>query len=762
MRGRSRSCSRTSRAQHGLARRAGARFGELLDRHRAILRRACEEGVEFGSAGDACVFAFRAAGTGVTAAGNAQRLMETWKWPAQGRVRVRIGVHTGEAEVLGESYVGVELHRAARICQAGHGGQVLVSDATVAELGSSALGFTFRSLGEHMLKDFERPQQLYQLTGVGLADRFDPPRTNIAEPEPLPREASRLIGRRDDLVRVAQLIERTRLVTLTGTGGSGKTRLALRAAWNAKPVWPGPVAFVPMMQLDRVDQVPAVAGRALGRADTITTWEQIIDLFSQRAGLIVFDNAEHLEGVSERMAVLRDLTPALTLIITSRSPLQLDGEQVFPVDPLTTADAVELLVDRVSLHLNGYDPNEAEREDLMVIAERLGGLPLALELAAARLRGMSAGALRERLDRQLDLLSGGRVDVPERQRTMRAAIAWSFDLLRASDQAMLSELSLFAAPATLDAIARVNGAGEAEAIDGLTRLIDASLVRLRAADGRYWLLEPVRQFAAERLVAEFDQATAARARFCDWYYETATSFFDQDADAFQEYDNAVLFFSGEVENTVRALAYLTDAGEWDRAVRLVFDALGVIDMFGASDITSEWVAEARANGRFVSQRSAAMVAILAAEMGPYPGALATHLEAVAACRSADEPWLLRIALRDLAFVALDQAELDVAEGAIRDYAETELVTPYHLMLREILRGRFAMLCERPDEGAAHLRAAEQIARRSDEQFLVAKCLRETAKGYLCGGDADAALFPLRRVSRRLTEAACRWSISSVG
>jgi hypothetical protein len=353
---------------------------------------------------------------------------------------------------------------------------------------------------------------------------------------------------------------------------------------------------------------------------------------------------------------------------------------------------------------------------------------------------MSAGALRERLDRQLDLLSGGRVDVPERQRTMRAAIAWSFDLLRASDQAMLSELSLFAAPATLDAIARVNGAGEAEAIDGLTRLIDASLVRLRAADGRYWLLEPVRQFAAERLLAEFDQATAARARFCDWYYETATSFFDQDADAFQEYDNAVLFFSGEVENTVRALAYLTDAGEWDRAVRLVFDALGVIDMFGASDITSEWVAEARANGRFVSQRSAAMVAILAAEMGPYPGALATHLEAVAACRSADEPWLLRIALRDLAFVALDQAELDVAEGAIRDYAETELVTPYHLMLREILRGRFAMLCERPDEGAAHLRAAEQIARRSDEQFLVAKCLRETAKGYLCGGDADAALL----------------------
>ena len=492
-------------------------------------------------------------------------------WAGGASVRVRIGLHTGEAQVVEDDYVGAEVHRAARICAAAHGGQVVLSQSTENLVSSRPIsGASVRELGEYLLKDFDSPSTLYQLDIDGLDSEFPGLRAARSRVVSVPREPSSLVGRERELGMVEQLILEERLVTLTGAGGSGKTRLALRAASNLADREPGSVVFVRMASFDSADQVPPAISQAFGLEGIVSGWDQLPDVFGQAASMLVLDNAEHLASLPDQISTLLDVCPGLRVVITSRIPLAVAGERLYPVEPLDQGDAVELLIERARAHHPEYTPLPDQRAVLAEIADRLAGLPLALELAAARLRAVSPEMLAANLDRQLDILKDDRRGDDRRQQTMRRTIEWSYQLLSAEDRGMFEDVAVFAAPAALDAVAAVTQKQDLDVLDGLTRLLDASLVRLidHGADQRYNMLEPIRQYASERLAAR-DDAAVARRRMLDWYIGIGRHLLG--------FSTALLtLYRDDGENINRAFSYAADAGDWESVAvlySLTFPAL---------------------------------------------------------------------------------------------------------------------------------------------------------------------------------------------
>ena len=548
-----------------------------------MLRAAFRDGVEFGSEGDALFYAFERADVALVAAAEAQRELARETWPEGCAIRVRMAVHTGVAEVVGGDYAGAEVHRVARICSAAHGGQVLVSHACAALAQDLVDGLFLRTLGEYRLKDFPEPHPLYQLCHPLTQGSFPPPRTDDARVVSIPREASTLVGRERELAELAEWPAHERLITLTGAGGSGKTRLAARVAWNAAPQFRGSVLFVRMAAMVSADQVAAAIGRQLGLNGLVESWENVTDVFGARQVLLILDNAEHLPDLPARVAELLDRCGSMRVLATSRSPLGLAGERLFAVDPLPGSDAVNLVVERVRQYRPDYAPNEDETKALATIATRLDGLPLALELAAARLRAISADALAQRLDHQLDILKSQRSDADERQRTIRGAIDWSYQLLASEDQGLFARLGVFAAPATLTAVAAVAEVDELEALDGLTRLIDASLVRLRDDTGepRYGMLEPIRQFAYEKLT-ERGAHDATRGLMADWYLALGAAGRENE-------EQQLHAFRHETENVESALRVCRDSGRWDDLVQLLFDTHLAVLALGSTERVRTWV-----------------------------------------------------------------------------------------------------------------------------------------------------------------------------
>jgi predicted ATPase/class 3 adenylate cyclase len=636
-----------------LARSLPDAFPGLLDRHREILRGAFAEGIEVDSAGDAFFVAFACVPDAAGAAAEAQRRLAAEPWPEGGAVRVRMGLHAGIADLVGASYVGVEVHRAARVCAAAHGGQVLVSQAA-AQLAEGSASSSVRPLGEYWLKDFDAaPEPLHQLVVEGLAESFPPPRTAEARVVSLPRENTSFVGREHELEDLQSLVIGNRLVTLTGEGGSGKTRLAVRIARDLAPRFRGPVVFVPLARVDEPDEaVQALAG-ALQLDGMIGTWEQAAEALESQNGLIVWDNAEHLPGLGDRLAMLRERCGRLHCLVTSRSPMALAGEQLYPVEPLQQTAAVDLLIDRARLLQPHFDVAASEPK-LRRVADRLDGLPLALELAAARLRSLPVDALLERLDSQLDLLADAGRTRADRHQTMRNALQWSYDLVEPADRELFAALSVFAGPARLEAVAHVAGAEEASALDGLTRLIDASLVRLGdSPEPRYWMLEPVRQFAAERL-AESDPERMRPRRMLEWYQATAASIS-------LVAERIVREFRDERENLLRALTYSAELNEWEVGVALAHDVVdGVFGVGGTSESVVHWVAQAER--RPLSARSRVALALVNVRRAGSQQAHAEHTLELAR-RFGDEA-LLVDALMDCAWVAIDDGRPDDADRAL--------------------------------------------------------------------------------------------------
>jgi predicted ATPase/class 3 adenylate cyclase len=467
-------------------------YRQALIDHRRIVRDSLggHEGYEVDNQGDSFFYAFASAGTAVSAVSTLMAALES------GPVRVRVGVHTGEPELDPPRYVGMDVHRAARIMAVAHGGQVVVSQSTRDLLdGTDQL----RDLGEHRLKDLTAPVRLWQL-GEGA---FPPLRSLYRTNLPIP--ATQFLGRKHELAEVLALLDqdRVRLLTLTGPGGTGKTRLALQAAAEAAEHYADGVFWIPLAPLHDSKLVLESAARAL---DTRALTEHIAD----KSMLLLFDNFEHVVDAADGLAELLAACPNLELLVTSRELLRIPGEQAYPVPPLEPREGAELFLARARAALPSFAPDEAVPE----LCRRLEQLPLALELAAARVQVISPERLLERLSSRLDLLKAER-GVDPRQWTLRATIEWSYELLDDDEQLLFARLAVFAGGCTLDAAESVCEAD----LDTLQSLIDKSLVRAREGD-RFWMLETIRQYASERL----EQSPAAdelRRRHAEYFLTLA-------------------------------------------------------------------------------------------------------------------------------------------------------------------------------------------------------------------------------------------------
>jgi predicted ATPase/class 3 adenylate cyclase len=502
-------------------------YGDALLQHRKLLRDAFGEhgGVEVDTQGDAFFVAFPSAPGALAAAARGQEELET------GPIRVRMGLHTGTPHLTSEGYVGVDVHRAARIAAAGHGGQVLVSESTAALVRNAA---ALVDLGEHRLKDLSAPERIYQL-GAG---EFPPLKTLYRTNLPVPVTA--FVGREHEVAQVASILsDESRLVTLTGPGGTGKTRLALQSAAALADVHPDGVWWVPLATLRDPELVLDTAAQAVGAKEDLAA-----HVGDQRM-LVLLDNFEQLVEAAPRLPELLTACPNVRLLVTSRELLRVQGEVGYEVPPLADPEAVELFCTRARV-----EPDQT----VAGLCRRLDNLPLAVELAAARTSVLTPAQIVERLGGRLDLLKGGR-DADPRQQTLRATIEWSYDLLDDEEKELFARLAIFRGGCTLEAAEAVAGAD----LDILQSLVDKSLVRHTGE--RFWMLETIREYALE-LLDEEDLAN----RHADYYLALAEKAFRETIGPRPA--ESLDRLEADHDNLRAALSRLETAGETQRALRL--------------------------------------------------------------------------------------------------------------------------------------------------------------------------------------------------
>jgi len=544
-----------------------------LARHDEILRAAVEQwdGQVVKTTGDGLHAVFATAGDAMEAARVAQLALASEPWGATGPLRVRMGVHTGVAELRGGDYFGSALNRAARVMAIGSGGQVLVSNVT-AELVGEALRGEVRlvDLGEYRLRDLSRPERVFQLMGPGLVEEFPTLRSIDVLPTNLPVQLTSFVGRAAEVKSIEDLLGEHRIVTLTGVGGVGKTRLAVQVAAESLDRYPDGVWLVELASIE-APRVVAVLAAAIGvdLQSGQTVESSLLDVLRTRSLLLVLDNCEHLVREVRRVAevILRE-SGGVGLLVTSREGLRVAGEQLFSVPSLDDEAALRLFIERASAVDSTFVLGDRESETVARVCERLDGMPLAIELAAARVAMFSIDDLARRVEQRFRLLTGGRGGV-ERHQTLRAAIDWSFDLLEPQERAVFARLSVFAGGCTLEAAEAVLGDDEVAADDVLellSSLIDKSLVvvdRTRSVT-RYDMLETIRQYAQERLVD--GGADAVRARHARWYAEFARAA----GRGLYSPDEAMWLdrLRGEIDNLEVAVSWAVAADETELAMRI--------------------------------------------------------------------------------------------------------------------------------------------------------------------------------------------------
>ena len=505
-----------------LLQRAGDAYAGLLDEHRRLLDEAFRRhgGVIVDTEGDAFFVAFASAKDALAGAADAQRALAAHEWRDGHEIRVRMGLHTGEPRVVeGQRYVGLDVHHAARVMAAGHGGQVLVSESTRALLDD---GTNVRDLGKHRLKDLSRPQRLYQLELDGLPSEFPPLKTLDNRPTNLPVQPNELIGRERELEEAAALLTNgLRVLTLTGTGGTGKTRLALQLAAEVVEVFPNGVFFVSLAPVRDWELVPPTIARTLGLREQAgeTVVETLYGYLGDKELLLVLDNFEQVLAAAPAVAGLCSSSPGLKLLVTSRTPLRLSGERTYPVPPLELPESIQLFGERAQAAALEFDVTQENEDAVAEICRRLDGLPLAIELAAPRIRSLPPAVLLRRLDQRLKLLTGGAQDLDERQRTLRATIEWSYELLPEAERELFAQLGVFVGGSRLDAAEALCDCVDIDVLDGLHSLVEKSLLRQRPdADGepRFWMLETIREYALG-LLDEAGALADARERHAELF-----------------------------------------------------------------------------------------------------------------------------------------------------------------------------------------------------------------------------------------------------
>ena len=492
-------------------------YGELQDAHARVMRAAIAagDGVEIRTEGDAFFVVFPSAIGAVRAAAEAQRGLGSHPWPDGRTIRVRIGVHTGEATLGGDDYLGLDVNRAARIAAVGHGGQVVLSASTASLVAVDPPGgVSVRALGTFTLKDFDEPQPLHDLVIDGLDTTFPPLRTAARARVELPTSRTSFVGRDEAIAAIARSLDDARLTTLTGPGGTGKTRLAVEVARATAHRFPDGVGFVDLSTTTDPEVIVPTIGRVLRARETVGhPLAAVAEQLRDRRVLLILDNLEQVVHGAGVIGEVLDAAPTLTVLATSRIPLRLSGEAEYSVPPLAlpaadvrgpealeASDAIRLFVERAGDARPGFTLDPTNVDAVVEIVRRLDALPLAIELAASRLRLFDAETLAARLDHRLAVLTGGPRDAPARHRTLEASIRWSDESLDRDARILFARLAVFAGGWTLEAAERVCG-DDLDVLAGLEALLDSSLVRRSGDDEpdlRFRMLETIREYALDR------------------------------------------------------------------------------------------------------------------------------------------------------------------------------------------------------------------------------------------------------------------------
>lgn len=571
---------------------------EALARHDEVLRAAVmgAGGQVVKTTGDGIHAVFRSVREAVEACVQAQLGLLAESWGEVGSIKVRMGLHAGEAQQRGGDYYGTAVNRAARLMSAGHGGQVLLSGAA-ARLLTEPLpaGVSLHDLGEHRLKDLLRPVHVYQLQHPDLPADFPPIVSLNQLPNNLPAQATVFVGRQHELTDINSLLtaERVRLLTLTGPGGTGKTRLALQSVADLSDSFRDGAYFIDLAPVRDPGAVPALIARTIGLSERSNgaLLDELKGQLREKRMLLLLDNFEQVTPAAVQVAELLQHCPRLKLLATSREALRVRGEHLYPVPPLglpklngrraapaelARAEAVQLFVERARAVKPGFELTEENAGAIAELCLRLDGLPLAIELAAARIRLFSPQALQQRLSSRLTLLRGGARDLPERQQTLRGTIEWSHELLSEPEKRLFAVVSVFSG-CTFEAVEAVAAGIDPlmydglDSVEGLSSLVDKSLVRLveSADDGepRLRMLETIREYAGERLEAEPALQQAARAAHAAYFADFAGR--QRQRLVGRERETALTEMTADVENLQSAWRYWARAGDLAQLQRMV-------------------------------------------------------------------------------------------------------------------------------------------------------------------------------------------------
>jgi predicted ATPase/class 3 adenylate cyclase len=710
------------------------RYRKAVGDHRRLLREAFTGygGAEVDAEGDAFFVAFRRASDGVQAAAAAQRALASHRWPEGERLRVRMGLHTGEATLVSDSYVGLAVHRTARIADAAHGGQVLLSHTTCEVLGEDLPhGLALKDLGDHRLKDLLRAERLYQLLIDGLPVGFPPVRTLKKQKTNLPIQATPLVGRRREVAEVEEVLlsGRVRLLTLTGPGGTGKTRLALQVTAEAAERFEDGVYFATLAHLEEPLLVLPTIAQTLDLKETSgqPLAETVKEHLLEKHLLLVLDNFEHLLDAGVVVAELLTAAPRLRILVTSRSPLHVSGEHEYQVLPLalpdlrrpltsaslTRSDAAALFMERAQAVRSGFSATNDNAEAIAEICAQLDGLPLAIELAAARIRILPPAALLRRLEQRLKLLTGGARDLPTRQQTLDATIEWSYRLLAEEEQRLFARLGVFAGGFSFEACEAIcdpDGRLGIDVFEGISSLVEKALIRQGEGphgEPRFTMLRTIREYALHRL-EESGDAEELHRRHAGYFGELAEQAGQELRGAEEvlwleslgaEHDNLRAALSwcgatGEAELQLRmgaalwmfwlARGYLSEGASWlqqalsagegesPRARAHALLAAASLEIArGNLDAMTTLAEEGRELGEELGDsaavaRSLTLLAVPAVQEGDLGRARGLYEASVQLARASGDSWVLAVALNNLGNLGLYDGDLD---GGVRVWQE---------------------------------------------------------------------------------------------
>jgi predicted ATPase/class 3 adenylate cyclase len=719
-------------------------YAEKLSEHRRVVREACTArgGAEVDTQGDAFFLAFP------TAPGALEAARSITEELASGPIALRIGLHTGAPLLTEEGYVGEEVHFAARVAASAHGGQVVLSQATRTLLEDR---YPLVELGEHRLKDIPGPVAIYQ-----LGDGTFPPLKTISNTN-LPRPASSFVGRERELRELLAFFESgVRLVTVSGPGGSGKTRLALEVAATLVPEYRAGVFWVGLASLRDATLVTETIQQALGAKDGLA------DHIGERQMLLFLDNLEQVIEAARELAALLASCPNLTILVTSRELLRVRGEIEYPVPPLAETEAVSLFCERAQT---------AASEEIAELCRRLDNLPLAVELAAARAKALSPAQLLERLSQRLDLLKGGR-DADPRQQTLRATIAWSYELLSAEEQRLFGRLTVFAGGCTLGAAEEVVDAD----LDTLQSLVEKSL--LRFSNERYWMLETIREYSAECLCP--DDRERFSQRHGDHYLALLIRVAADESEALQP--AGIRLLAAELDNLRAARVWFHDTRQSDAELHLVCaladfwvirghlrEARSYIEAALENDAPQSPVLRANAlvvasdfarllgaveQGRRLSEESLSLFRQLGDNVGAgralhelgeaaldeedYDRAVDLFDEAITVAREAGKDGAGSIG--NLGFTALLQGDYEraaaLSEEALALFRQRRQTSGVLVALGNLAEAELRL--GRQEEARRHLAECLELAREAQFLEVIAQCLETAAALLLETGDAETA------------------------